>query len=64
MGYDLDGEFRLLAIVTGGNKYMVLTTKVYVELIEPTSYNTHINKGTGEYQRDKKSADNKGLSEE
>ena len=43
---------------------MVLTTKMYVELSEPTSYNTHINKGTGEYQRDKKSADNKVLSEE
>ena len=43
---------------------MVLTTKVYVELIEPTSYNTHINQGTSEYQREKKSEDHKVLSEE
>ena len=43
---------------------MVLTTKVYVELIEPTSYNTHINQGTSDYQRDNKSADHKVLSEE
>ena len=43
---------------------MVLTTKVYVELTEPTSYNTHINQGTSEYQREKKSEDHKFLSEE
>ena len=43
---------------------MVLTYKVYVELTEPTSYNTHINQGTSEYQQEKKSEDNKVLSEE
>ena len=41
---------------------MVLTNKVYVELTEPTSYNTHINQGTSEYQREKKSDDHKALN--
>ena len=43
---------------------MVLTTKAYVEITEPTAYNTHINQGTSEYQQYKKSADYKVLSEE
>ena len=63
MGYGWYGEFGLLAIVTVRNKYMVLTTKVYVELTEPTSYNTHTNQGTSEYQQEKKSEDHKFLSE-
>ena len=57
MGYDWAREFGLLAIVTGGNKYMVLTTKAYVEITEPTAYNTHINQGISDYQQEKKSAD-------
>ena len=64
MGYGWYGDFGLLAIVTGRNKYMVLTNKVYVELTEPTSYNTHINQVTSEYQREKKSEDHKFQSEE
>ena len=64
MGYGWYGEFELLSIVTVRNKYIVLTTKVYVELTEPTSYNTHINQGTSEYQRENKSEDHKVLSEE
>ena len=46
------------------DKYMVLTTKVYVELTEPTVYNTHINQGISDYQWEKKSAYHKVLSEE
>ena len=50
--------------MAGGNKYMVITIKVYVELTELTEYNTHINQGTSDYQWDKKSVDHKVLSEE
>ena len=63
MGYDWAGEFWLIAIVTGGNMYMVVTTKVYVELTEPTAYNTRINKSNIDYQQDKNSLDYEVLSE-
>ena len=64
MGYDWARTFGLLAIDTGGNKYTVLRTKVYVEFTDPTAYNTHINRGTSDYQQKKKSADHKFLSGE
>ena len=56
-GYDWAGEFELLAITTVGNKYTGITTKVYVDPIEPPAYNAHINKSTSDYPRDKKSAE-------
>ena len=43
---------------------MVLTTKVYVEHTESTSYNTHINQSTSDYHRDKKLAYHEVLIEE
>ena len=48
--YQWKGEFVLLAIVTGENKYMSLANKVYVDPTEPTAYNSLVNQGTRDYQ--------------
>ena len=63
MGYHWEGEFILLAIVIGGNKYMELTNKVYVEPTELPSYNALINKGTSDYHQEKKSAEHEVFCE-
>ena len=42
---------------------MALTTKVYVDPTEPTSYNSHINQVTSEYQQEKKSAEHEVMLE-
>ena len=49
VGYEWAGEFRLLAIVIGENKYMALANKVYVDPTEPTAYNALINQVTSDY---------------
>ena len=59
--YEWAGEFGLLAIVTGANKYTSLANKVYVNPTEPPAYNTLINQGTSDYQQDKKSAEHEVL---
>ena len=58
MGYYWEGEFLLLEILIGANKYMSLTNKVDINPAENPVYNALINQGTSDYQRDKKSAEN------
>ena len=55
--YYWDGYFGLLAIITGGNNYMELTTKVYVDLTENPEYNSLIYQVTSDYQQYKNTAE-------
>ena len=50
MGYEWAGEFGLLDIVTGVNKYMSLNNKAYVDPTEPPAYSSLINQGKNDYQ--------------
>ena len=45
MGYEWVGDFVLLDIVTGVNKYMPLNNKAYVDPTEPPAYSSLINQG-------------------